>query len=194
MLDTIQTLNIIQYNVNKSRNRVMTSLFKSLDPQRYHILAVQEPWRNPQMSTTSRPPNYHLIYPLSKDTRVCFHNVLDGVAQHAGKRDSTHDVIISTHADSRLRELWLKIPSSVALPHVLRFPVKYVISKAINQNRWTTTEHSPDLVTLMIYLDGRTLHIHECYNSPPKLLTSRNLATLQLLPQALSHLGEHILV
>ncbi|KAI7106877.1 hypothetical protein KC340_g1239 [Hortaea werneckii] len=38
------------------------------------------------------------------------------------------------------------------------------------------------------------LHIHNCYNPPPKLLTSRNLATLQLLPQALSHPGEHMLV
>jgi hypothetical protein len=119
----------------------MTSMFKSLDPERHHVLAVQEPWRNPQMPTTSRPPNYHLIYPLSKETRVCFY-----------------------------------------------------VSKAINQNEWATTEHSPDLVTLTIYLGGRTLHIHNCYNPPPKLLTSRNLATLQLLPQALAHPGEHILV
>jgi hypothetical protein len=141
MLDTTQTLNTIQYNVNKSRNRVMTSMFKSLDPERHHVLAVQEPWRNPQMPTTSRPPNYHLIYPLSKETRVCFY-----------------------------------------------------VSKAINQNEWATTEHSPDLVTLTIYLGGRTLHIHNCYNPLPKLLTSRNLATLQLLPQALAHPGEHILV
>jgi hypothetical protein len=70
MLDTIQTLNIIQYNMNKSRNRVMTSMFKSLDPERHHVLAVQGPWRNPQMPTTSRSPNYRLIYPLSKETRV----------------------------------------------------------------------------------------------------------------------------
>ena len=56
MLDTTETLNTIQYNVNKSRNRVMTPMFKSLDPERHHILAVQEPWRNPQMPTTSRPP------------------------------------------------------------------------------------------------------------------------------------------
>lgn len=141
MLDTIQTLNIIQYNVNKSRNRVMTSMSKSLNPERHHILALQEPWRNPQMQTTGRPPNYHLIYPLSKETRVCFY-----------------------------------------------------VSKAIDHNKWETTEHSPDLVTLTIHLGGRTLHIHNCYNPPPKLLTSRNLATLQLLPRALDRPGEHLLV
>jgi cation diffusion facilitator CzcD-associated flavoprotein CzcO len=33
---------------------------------------------------------------------------------------------MSTHADSLLRKLWLKIRSCVALPRVLRFPIKYV--------------------------------------------------------------------
>jgi hypothetical protein len=124
MLDTTETLNIIQYNVNKSRNRVMMPMFKSLDPERHHILAMQEPWRNPQMPTTSRPPNHHLIYLLSKETRVCFY-----------------------------------------------------VSKAINQNEWETKEHSPDLVTLTIYLSGRTLHIHNCYN-PHRELQSRKWGKL----------------
>jgi hypothetical protein len=141
MLNTIQTLNITRLNMNKSRNRAMTFMFKSLNPERHHILAVQEPWRNLQMPTTSRPPNYHLIYLVSKETRVCFY-----------------------------------------------------VSKAIGHKKWETTEHSPGLVTLTIHLDGRTLHIHSCYNPPPKPLTSRNLATLQLLPQALDHPGEHLLI
>lgn len=63
------------------------------------------------MLTTSRPPNYHLIYPMSKETRVCFY-----------------------------------------------------VSKAIDHNKWDTTEHSPDLVTLTIQLGDRTLYIHNCYN------------------------------
>lgn len=97
MLDTTETLNIIQYNVNKSRNHVTTPMFKSLDPERHHILAVQEPWRNPQTPTTSRPPNYHLIYPLSKETRVCFY-VSKAInrnewetTEHSGPRN-THDL------------------------------------------------------------------------------------------------------
>lgn len=47
---------------------------------------------------------------------------------------------------------------------------------------------------LTIHLSSRTLHIHNCYNPPPKLLTSRSFATLELLPQALSYPGEHVLV
>jgi hypothetical protein len=81
-----------------------------------------------------------------------------------------------------------------SINHSLATRVCFYVSKAVNRNEWETTEHSPDLVTLTIYLGGRTLHIHNCYNPPPKLLTSRNLATLQLLPQALSHQGEHMLV
>ncbi|KAF4546999.1 Hypothetical protein D9617_74g064610 [Elsinoe fawcettii] len=73
MNNTPQTLNIGQYNVNKSRSRVMTAFFHAVDPSRHRILALQEPWRNPQMPTSIRPPNYHLYYPLSKDTRVCFY-------------------------------------------------------------------------------------------------------------------------
>jgi hypothetical protein len=98
----------------------MTSLFKSLDPKRHHILAVQEPWRNLQMPTTSRPPNYHLIYPLSKETRVCFY-----------------------------------------------------ISKAINQNEWTTTEHSPDLVTLTIHRSSSPAATSPPYNCSHKRLVTR---------------------
>lgn len=48
-------------------------MFKSMSPERHHILAVQEPWRNPQMQTTVRPPNSHLVYRLSKEIRVCFY-------------------------------------------------------------------------------------------------------------------------
>ena len=79
MNSTPQTLNIVQYNVNKSRNRVMSAFFQAVDPKKHHILAIQEPWRNPQMPTTIRPPNYHLVYPLRHDTRVCFYvsKVLD---------------------------------------------------------------------------------------------------------------------
>lgn len=49
-------------------------------------------------------------------------------------------------------------------------------------------------MTLTIHLGGRTIHIHNCYNAPQKLLISRNLATLQLLPLALDCPGEHLLV
>jgi hypothetical protein len=70
----------------------------------------------------------------------------------------------------------------------------FYVSKAIDHKKWETTEHSPDFVTLTIRLGGTTLYIHNFYNPPPKLLTSRNLATLELLPQALDRPGEHLLI
>lgn len=141
MSSTPQTLNIVQYNVNKSRNRVMTAFFRAVDPRTHHVMAVQEPWRNPQMPTSVRPPNYHLFYPLHSDTRVCFY-----------------------------------------------------VSKELDPDQWSVQEHSPDFITLTIQLECGPLHIHNCYNEPPKLATSRELGVLRLLPQALHATGQHVLV
>lgn len=141
MSRTPQTLNIVQYNVNKSRNRVMSAFLQAVDPKSHHILAFQEPWKNPQMPTTLRSPNYHLVYPPHVDTRVCF-----------------------------------------------------FVSKVLDRDCWETKEHSPDLLTLTLRTDNKTLHIHNCYNQPPKLATSRYLGVLQRLPEALNCDGEHILL
>lgn len=67
-------LKILQYNVNKSKDRVMIPLFgNSLSPT-YDILAIQEPWRNPFQHTTYHrlAQHFELSYYPHKDTRVCF--------------------------------------------------------------------------------------------------------------------------
>ncbi len=76
-MNSTTTLSILQYNVMKSRDIVMASLLRDPSIREYDILAIQEPWRNPFMSTTHNPiPEYfHLHFP--KDTReeparVCF--------------------------------------------------------------------------------------------------------------------------
>ena len=67
-------LNILQYNVRKSRDMVMESLLR--DPGIYDF-AIQEPWTNPYSATTHHPAKdrFHLCYPTG-DTggpaRVCF--------------------------------------------------------------------------------------------------------------------------
>jgi hypothetical protein len=40
----------------------------------FTVLAVQEPWQNPQMQTTHNPSNsaFHLFNPPSADASVCF--------------------------------------------------------------------------------------------------------------------------
>ena len=132
-----KTINIIQHNVNKSRDRVMHALNRTMHPDRHHIIAIQELWRNPKMCSTLKPPNYHLIYPEHTDTRVCFY-----------------------------------------------------FSKRLNVLKWDAKEHSPDLITLTLHLKHQDLHIHNCYNQPPKLATSHVLGVLHDLPLVLSKAGE----
>ena len=69
-----QSLSILQYNVNKSRTKVMISLFETDDILDYDVIAVQEPWKNPFQNTiNSRLNQYFDTYYMNSDkTRVCF--------------------------------------------------------------------------------------------------------------------------
>ena len=71
------TMKILQYNVRKSRDTVMATLLRDPRVMDYDILAIQEPWRNPFMSTTHHPAKaqFHLYYPAAIEggpARVCF--------------------------------------------------------------------------------------------------------------------------
>src|SRR5947207_467006 len=69
------TLMILQYNVMKSREIVMTPLLHDKEILDYDILAIQEPWRNTFDNSTMHHPlkdRFHLIYPKEDKARVCF--------------------------------------------------------------------------------------------------------------------------
>lgn len=68
-------LRVLQYNVQRSRDVVLASLFRDSRVLEYDILAMQEPWRNPFISTSSHPLKTHfqLIYPDDDATWVCFY-------------------------------------------------------------------------------------------------------------------------
>jgi hypothetical protein len=53
------TLKILQYNVRKSRDTVMAALLRDSRVMEYDILVIQEPWRNPFMSTTHHLAKAH---------------------------------------------------------------------------------------------------------------------------------------
>ena len=70
-------LNILQYNVRKSRDMVMASLLRDPAIYDFDIIAIQEPWRNPYSATTHHPAKdrFHLCYPTGDAeglARVCF--------------------------------------------------------------------------------------------------------------------------
>ena len=70
-----QELRILQYNVQKSRDVVLASLFKDRRILEYDILAIQEPWRNPFINTSYHPlkRHFHLTYLEDSSTRVCLY-------------------------------------------------------------------------------------------------------------------------
>jgi exonuclease III len=57
----IQSLTIIQYNVNHSKDKTQIHFLKEADLEIHHILAIQEPWINPHTSTPSscKAANYY---------------------------------------------------------------------------------------------------------------------------------------
>lgn len=68
-------LRILQYNVQKSKDVVLASLFQDPRILEYDILAIQEPWRNPFIATSYHPMKAHfrLTYLDDAATRVCFY-------------------------------------------------------------------------------------------------------------------------
>ena len=70
-----QELRILQYNVQKSRDVVMASLFQNNKTPEYDILAIQEPWRNPFIATSYHPLKtcFELNYLDNEETRVCLY-------------------------------------------------------------------------------------------------------------------------
>lgn len=66
------TLSILQYNVNKSRDKVMIPLFEQQNTLLYDILAIQEPWKNSFQNTTNHRLSqyFELAYLPDRNTRL----------------------------------------------------------------------------------------------------------------------------
>jgi hypothetical protein len=52
---TQATLSILQYNVNRSRDRIMATLLHDPKIHKYDILVIHEPWRNSYITTAHHP-------------------------------------------------------------------------------------------------------------------------------------------
>jgi len=64
-------VNLLQYNVNKSRKKVLIGLFQDPRLQEIDVLVIQEPWRN---SITHGGYNsqstFHPVEEINQNTRV----------------------------------------------------------------------------------------------------------------------------
>lgn len=111
-----QDLSILQYNVNKSRSRVMIPLFESEGIEKFDTMAIQEPWRNLYQPTTNNRLNQHfnLHYIDREDTRVCF---------YINKRIDMASYTV-THRTKDLSTLTLRLPARGGSgQHMVKFVV-----------------------------------------------------------------------
>src|SRR5215475_13398691 len=68
-------LTLLQYNVNKSRDKVLIGLLEDRQIARFDILAIQEPWRNRVNNEGYNPRNspFYLIETISEKTRTAIY-------------------------------------------------------------------------------------------------------------------------
>ena len=66
------SIKILQYNVNKSRNKVLAGLLADPRVADFDIIAIQEPWRNTYDSSAynTRDSGFHLVDKKDGDSRV----------------------------------------------------------------------------------------------------------------------------
>ena len=67
-------LRITQYNVQKSKRKVMEALLEDAASQDVAVLALQEPWQNESMNATYCPSRskYWPAYPQRFRSHACF--------------------------------------------------------------------------------------------------------------------------
>ena len=68
-------LALLQYNVNKSRKKVIIGLLQDLRTAKYNILAIQEPWRNRTSNEGYNPRSspFHLLQKPSETTKTAIY-------------------------------------------------------------------------------------------------------------------------
>src|SRR3979411_1919737 len=68
-------LQILQYNVHKSKDIVLVPLLEDPRIQQFDMILVQEPWHNPFVQTSYNPThsNFYLLFQLYKETRVAIY-------------------------------------------------------------------------------------------------------------------------
>ena len=70
-----RTLKILQYNIRKEGDKILTPLIEDVRVKEYDILAIQEPWHNSFVRTSYNPyrSGFHLAFSEHAESRVCFY-------------------------------------------------------------------------------------------------------------------------
>ena len=78
-----ESIRILQYNVQKSKNTVIEPLFQEDGIREYDVITIQEPWRNMFQNTSvqAKSAGFHLVYPDDEKARSCIY-VSDRIDQN----------------------------------------------------------------------------------------------------------------
>src|SRR6266702_2963465 len=71
-LPGVRHLTIVQYNCGNANHCLARPLLDSLDPGKYHILAIQEPYYNTYIKSIYCPQGFQLLYDPKAAIYVCF--------------------------------------------------------------------------------------------------------------------------
>ena len=84
MTDTFQKLRILQYNVHKSKNKMMITLLHEKRIKNYNILMIQKSWRHHEETRTYNSRDIDFIL-KNNDEKTCFYvnNRIDGNSWHS---------------------------------------------------------------------------------------------------------------
>uniref|UniRef100_A0A9Q8LFZ7 Endonuclease/exonuclease/phosphatase domain-containing protein n=1 Tax=Passalora fulva TaxID=5499 RepID=A0A9Q8LFZ7_PASFU len=109
-------LTIIQYNVNKSKDKVQRSFLQALDPEVHHIVAIQELWISPhtRIPSTVKSPEYHSVVNRTEGVpRSCI---------YISKKVSTEDWQALPRADRDITTIQLTTSHGQILVHSVYNP------------------------------------------------------------------------
>lgn len=164
---SVQSLKVLQYNVNKSRNKVMIGLLQDPDIETYDILAIQEPWRG-TLDHASYNPRQSAFH--SSDQRVKDSRVLTLV----NKRICT-EMWAETHHSKDLTTITLKVANP---------PGRIEDGPDNTISTWLRGTENFE----------RTINIHNVYNPPCQHSAFEETESLRALRTALRMPGEHIVL
>ena len=103
----MNSLKILQYNVQKSRNKVMSPLFADERITSYDIIAIQEPWQNPFCNTSYCPSavNFHLVYNNQKQCSCIYIN--KSLDVNSWDVQFHRPDLCSLHLRTKERDIWI---------------------------------------------------------------------------------------
>lgn len=149
--NSTQNIRILQYNVNKSRTKVLMGLLQDPEIASYDIIATQEPWRNPinDLPYNPRQSPFYTSDQGHKDSRIC---------TYINKRIRT-DKWTETHHSKDLSTVTLQIRDERTSPDTYTIRIINIHNVYNQQSSYSETQETESLRTLRRALEMPGEHV-----------------------------------